>query len=493
VVLSRALVAFDERRATPTANLGTLGSAGDVVWTGTRVLTPASVAYVELPGVVGNNMTVPDAAAVDITGDICHIWHVRPADITPAAAVALGAKFSPTGGNQSWRVTIETAGTIIYAWVDSGGTTRSATSTVALSVNGYADNQALHIAVTHDVDNGAAGNSVRFWTSPDATTWTQLGTTVTQAFTTSIFNSAAVVEIGSRSTNTASPFDGGIFRYRMNNGIGASGAVSTANVVLDVDTSVLTDMAATSFTATTGQTVTINRSTGATYKTKVVLPGIPSRILNGTSDYGEVADLAGLDFGASDSFTVWALVETWATFGTNDAIVAKKANNTDTTQGWKLANGPSTAAQVRAEIGDGTNGVGCTTSASRTSGALTLVSLIRNVTADTIAAAINGTIATPVTDTTTGTLANAEVVRFGRLSGAGTEYTPLRVFAWGIHPYAMTSAELTALRTALINGTDPGSGPRTVDLSVPTRTVDLSVPARTVDLTIPTRTLEISA
>jgi hypothetical protein len=481
VVLSRALVAFDERRANPTQNLGTLGSAGDVVWTGTRVLTPASVAYVELPGVAGNYLSVPDEAALDITGDIDLRVNVALADWTPATIATLLSKYG-SAGSISYALQISTDGTLRMSWSADGTALLEGVSTVA---TGIADGSARWVRATLDVDNGASGRDIRFFTSTDGTTWTQLGTTVTQAGVTSIFSGSAQVRVGGRGDDLRW-VTGDVYRAQILNGIGGTD-------VLDVDTSVLTDMAATSFTATTGQTVTINRSTGATYKTEVVLPGIPSRILNGTSDYGEVADLAGLDFGASDSFTVWALVETWATFGTNDAIVAKKANNTDTTQGWKLANGPSTAAQVRAEIGDGTNGVGCTTSASRTSGALTLVSLIRNVTADTIAAAINGTIATPVTDTTTGTLANSEALRFGRLSGAGTEYTPLRVFAWGIHPYAMTSAELTALRTALINGTDPGSGPRTVDLSVPTRTVDLSVPARTVDLTIPTRTLEISA
>ena len=486
--LSAALVAFDERRATPTANLGTLGSAGDVVWTGTRVLTPASQAYVELPGVVGNNMTVPDAAAVDITGDVCHIWHVQPADITPAALSALGAKFSPTAGNQSWYAAINTTGVILYLWVDSGGTARSATSTAALSANGYTDNQALHIALTHDVDNGASGNSVRFWTSPDGTTWTQLGSTVTQAFTTSIFNSAAVVEIGSRSTNTASPLQGDVFRYRMNDGIGASGAVSTANVVLDVDTSVLTDMAATSFTATTGQTVTINRSTGATYKAEVVLPGIPSRILNGTSDFGEVADLAALDFGASDSFTVWALVQQWGTPNNNGVYVNKGVS---TGARWSLASN-GTALGVLGFVNDGTNQA-VDTSSTYAAGSLVLAAMRLNRADSTLAALRDGNLDSAATAAgSIGALSNSTGPRVG-ITGASATPQHFRLFAWGIHPYAMTSGQLTALRTALINGTNPGSGPRTVDLSVPTRTLELSTPTRTLDLSVPTRTLELSA
>jgi hypothetical protein len=457
MTVSAALVAFDERRANPTVNLGTLGSAGDVVWTGTRTLTPADVAYVAVPGVAGNGMTVPDFT---LGTNQEWVFRINYAGAWPSASRM--AVVGQWGAQLAYFIApVDTTGRIIFGYSLNGSSALTSFSAVLAASPEW-------VKITRNSSTGA----ILFYTGTSGTntppvSWTNQATGGTETAG-AIHNSTDLVTVGALgdALNT-NPLHAIMHRVIVKDDIDGAD-------LLDVDTSVLTSMTATSFTATTGQTVSIARSTGATYKTEIVLPGIPSRILNGTSDYGEVADLAGLDFSNSQSFTVWALVQAWATFGTNDAIVSKKADTTDTTAGWSLGNGPSTAAQVRAEIGDGSAGVGCTTSASRTSGALTLVSLIRDVTADTIAAAIDGTIATPVTDTTTGSLANSEVVRFGRLSGAGTEYVPLRVFAWGIHPYAMTSAQLTALRTALINGSNSGSGTRTADLSIPTRTLELT-------------------
>ena len=79
--------------------------------------------------------------------------------------------------------------------------------------------------------------------------------------------------------------------------------------VLDVDTSVVTSGSDTSFPALTGQTVTINRSTSGRKAVAVTHP----LWLFGTDDYMEVADNDLIDFGASDSFTVLAVVRQWAT------------------------------------------------------------------------------------------------------------------------------------------------------------------------------------
>lgn len=49
----------------------------------------------------------------------------------------------------------------------------------------------LWMRTTFDSDNGAGGRTVRFYTSTDGTTWTQLGTAQTAAGTGAVFNSAA--------------------------------------------------------------------------------------------------------------------------------------------------------------------------------------------------------------------------------------------------------------------------------------------------------------
>ena len=63
-VLSQCVVAFDERRASPASNVGTLGSAGDVTWTGSVALDPSIAPHIYLPGVAGNavSCTAPATA-----------------------------------------------------------------------------------------------------------------------------------------------------------------------------------------------------------------------------------------------------------------------------------------------------------------------------------------------------------------------------------------------------------------------------------------------
>jgi hypothetical protein len=160
----------------------------------------------------------------------------------------------------------------------------------------------------------------------------------------------------------------------------------------------------------------------------------------------EVPDNALIDFGASDSFTLVAVHRPWATQGTNDTLIAKKANTTNTTAGWSLSGGSSTALQGQAQLGDGTAGI-TAVSGSRTSGALTVTAAVRNVTADTLTVYLNGTAGTAITDTTTATLANSEVMRVGRLSGAGTEYSDMELVAVAVFRRALTSGEITALTT----------------------------------------------
>lgn len=216
----------------------------------------------------------------------------------------------------------------------------------------------------------------------------------------------------------------------------------SGTTVLDVDcANDITSAGATSFTATSGQTVTVNRSATGRKTTLVTRP----IWLFGTDDYLEVADNALLDFGASDSFTVMGVVRSWATFGTGDILLAKKADVTDTTAGYSLGAG-ATAAQQAFDVGDGTAGAQ-SVSGSRTSGSLYGIFGVRNTTADTITTYLSNTAGTPVTDATTATSANSEVLRVGRLSGAGAEYLDGEVIAVAVWPRVLTTDEIAAINT----------------------------------------------
>jgi len=229
--------------------------------------------YVYTPGVTNNNLSVPDAAALDITGDIDLRWYGALDDWTPSSAQALISK--RTSSNHSYELYVDTNGTLAFTWSTDGTTGIFKNST---SATGVADGSAKWVRVILDVDNGSTQNEVKFYTSDNGTSWTQLGTTVTTAGVTSIFSGTAEVCIGARSTTSANEIMAGKhYRAQIFNGIDGT-------KVLDVDTSVINNGSATSFTAVTGQTVTINRSTSGRKTVAVTQP----TWLFGTDDFMEV-------------------------------------------------------------------------------------------------------------------------------------------------------------------------------------------------------------
>ena len=246
-VLSQCVVAFDERRASPTSNVGTLGSAGDVTWTGTKRLVDGPTAYVYWPGSASNVLTVPDAAALDITGDLELVFRVSADDWTPATSNRYPfGKWNTS--QQSWLVELTTGGLLRLYWSTTGTDTLSSTSGAAVP---FTDDTNYWVKITFDVDNGAGGSQGRFYYAADQatepTSWTQLTAPAAGVGTTSIFAGTANVHVGAAQSLTPN-FPGRFYRFILRSGIGGT-------TVLDVDASVLTDDGATSFTATTGQTL----------------------------------------------------------------------------------------------------------------------------------------------------------------------------------------------------------------------------------------------
>ena len=409
-----------------TTQLGSTSSADSndpkyLAWDGSN--------YIYFPGVASNYISTPDSAALSITGDLDARVQVALDDWTPTAASFLFSK-AGFGGARGWQLSVTTTGLLSLEWSNNGTAVLSALSTVA---TGITDGATKWVRVTLDVDNGASGNDVKFWLSDDGVTYTQLGATVTQAGVTSIFDNAVAVEIGSYASGS-SPSSGKFYGAQLLTAIDGT-------LVLDMDTSIIATGAETTFFAKTGQTMTINRSTTGKKSAAVVYP----LWLFGTDDYMEVADNSYIDFAATESFTLFAVGRQFTTFGTNDAILAKKADTTSTTAGYLLGNDGTTAALGRMQIGDGVAGSNAVTGASRVSGTLTSLTAVRNVSTDNTIVYLNGTAGTAVTDATTATLANAEVLRVGRLSGAGTEYNDMELVAAAIFRRALSATEITTI------------------------------------------------
>lgn len=171
-----------------------------------------------LPGVPGASATTPDSIFLDIVGDIDLRADITPADWTPAASSALVAKWS-VAASLSYLFTLEADGTLLLTWSANGTATLTAASTVPVPVT--SGRQAVR--VTLDVDNGAAGKTVTFYTAPTLSgTWTQLGAAVTTAGTTSIFSGTSIGEIGTHTSSSTAPFSGIVHAVEVRNGIGGT-------------------------------------------------------------------------------------------------------------------------------------------------------------------------------------------------------------------------------------------------------------------------------
>lgn len=166
-----------------------------------------------------------------ITGDIDIRIKVAPADWTPSGDQTLAARWDAAGG-RSWLLVLKANGTLGWNWSTTGasGVGEKVSTTGVQTASGVADGSPLWVRVTFDVDNGAAGNDLKFYYGSDGTAWTQLGTTVTTATATSIFAGTSAYQIGSFTSGFSNPFAGKVHWVEVHSGLVAAG-VNGASVV----------------------------------------------------------------------------------------------------------------------------------------------------------------------------------------------------------------------------------------------------------------------
>lgn len=164
----------------------------------TRIQTgTAGDPYLATDGATNRIFQAPDSTTLSPTGDISVRVKFQPTGSWTALAAdsELFNKFD-IAGNRSWRFILKTNGTLVFEHASDGSTLKTKQSTAAV---GFASGALGWVRADLDVDNGASGYNVLFYTSPDGSTWTQLGSTVTTATATSVFDSTAVLMVGSRS------------------------------------------------------------------------------------------------------------------------------------------------------------------------------------------------------------------------------------------------------------------------------------------------------
>lgn len=294
-----------------------------------------------LNGVAGNYASAPDSAAVSIAGDIDIRVNVAMDDWTPASNSSVFTKWDGAVGQSSWNLAVLTSGLLRFQWTTDGSTTISVSSSVAPTVN---DRASLWIRVTLDVDNGAGGYVVTFYTSSDGTSWSQLGTATTGGSTTSIFDGTIQLAIGATGTG-GSLTAGRIYRAQIYNGI-AGTLVFDANFAL---ASKLT----TSFTESSSNaaTVTINSSgaTGARISGERDLVNLtaasqPTYLPWGGTNYGYLPGLSGAYYSTPDSAAVsitgdidiraYVALPDWS--GTTGRAIMAKRDSSGTQYSWQF-------------------------------------------------------------------------------------------------------------------------------------------------------------
>lgn len=142
---------------------------------------------------------VEDIAALDLTGDLdIRIDLQLLPVISTTSDVIVASKYNTSANQRSWRVSVNAGGYPQLEWSTDGALTGyvSAESTypgVPLSARTV-------LRVTLDVNNGAAGNDVTFYTGESMTgPWTQIGAVVTTAGVTSVFASTSDLIIGTEN------------------------------------------------------------------------------------------------------------------------------------------------------------------------------------------------------------------------------------------------------------------------------------------------------
>ena len=206
--------------------------------------------FLYVPG--SGSAQAADTAQLDITGDIDIRFDATLKDWSGEGSlngeIELIGKSLTTGNQRSWVVSILSNGRLVYRWsADGASLVASIQSTDSVVPD---PGQRLAVRVTHDVDNGATGNTLTFYTGPTIDgPWEQLGDPVVTAGTTSIFNSTAPLKVGDASNFTLEVPYGKIWAAKVLNGIGGT-------VAADINFRIQ-DVGDTSFTGADGLTWTV--------------------------------------------------------------------------------------------------------------------------------------------------------------------------------------------------------------------------------------------
>lgn len=281
----------------------------------------------------GEYVSTPDSAALSITGDIDIRCLCEPNDWQTGLKNFV-SKYSTSAGQRSFMFYIS-LGVLTFIWSENGSTLRTASSTVVVPFTG----QSLGAVRAYlDVDNGTGVYEVTFYTSPDGSGWTQLGSSVLGTVVTSIFDSTTKVEVGSRGNGTFDCFNGKIYNLNIRDSFSGSPVAA-----FNPDKG---NAYSSTFVARTGETWTLTNLT-STLNFHVQLVDQAMVVFDGTNDF-----LKSAPFTFNQPATVYLMVKQNSYTATDYLIDGNNTNLMGLTQG-------ATTPRIRQNAGvNGTENAG---------------------------------------------------------------------------------------------------------------------------------------
>ncbi|MCQ6250919.1 hypothetical protein [Streptomyces malaysiensis] len=204
-----------------------------------RVSVAGSTPRLVLDGSMSGTVDTPDAAPLDIVGDLDLRAEAEVDWNAPGFNQVLIGKWDGASAQRSYALRIYQE-RIWLNWSVDG----SAPITMSASVPVPTLPDRAAVRATLDVDNGSGGWTVTiYWARSIAGPWTQIGS-VTGAGVTSIYSSTVPLRVGSPDASTApprTPFAGSGYRFEVRNGIDGTVVAAPDFTTLTPGTSTFVD------------------------------------------------------------------------------------------------------------------------------------------------------------------------------------------------------------------------------------------------------------
>lgn len=223
----------------------------------------------QVSGTALSRADTPDAASLDITGDI-DIRAVIDFEDYSNGNQTLVAKYLGTGNQRSYALRIDTNGNLAMLYSLNGSTGLTATATATVYSVGAVDGTPLTVRVTRVSATGVITFYIGNEVTPGPSTWTQIGAAVAGT-SGALFSSTALLEVGTLNSGASDMSTGKFLFAQVRNGIGG---VNAANP---------------DFTAQAPGTLSFVDSTGKTWT------------MRGDSEIVEYGPLPGTTWGTADT------------------------------------------------------------------------------------------------------------------------------------------------------------------------------------------------